>query len=70
VKPVAEENRELGDVIDEIDDETDIRSHQGAWGVFSHNLLARSMSFELALTAAFAPFYNEKLYYQNSSFRS
>ncbi|MDQ3323592.1 MAG: inosine/xanthosine triphosphatase [Acidobacteriota bacterium] len=70
VKPVAEENRELGDVIDEVAHESDIRSRQGAWGVFSRNLLTRSMSFEAALIAAFAPFYNEKLYYQNSSFRS
>ena len=47
----------------------DVRSRQGAWGVFSRDLLTRSMSFELALIAAFASFYNEKLYYQNSSFR-
>jgi len=70
VKRVAEENRELGDVIDEVARESDIRSRQGAWGVFSRNLLTRSTSFETALIAAFAPFYNEKLYYQNSSFRS
>ncbi|HXG85391.1 MAG TPA: inosine/xanthosine triphosphatase [Pyrinomonadaceae bacterium] len=64
VKRVTEENRELGDVIDEVARESDIRSRQGAWGVFSRNLLTRSMSFETALIAAFAPFYNEKLYHQ------
>ncbi len=70
VKRVIEEKRELGEIIDEVSGEIDVRSRQGSWGVFSRDLLTRSMSFELALIAAFAPFYNEKLYYQNSSFRS
>lgn len=35
---------------------------QGAWGVLSRDLVTRSMSFEVALIAAFAPFYNPKLY--------
>jgi inosine/xanthosine triphosphatase len=64
VKRVAEENRELGEVIDEFAGESDVRSRQGAWGVFSRDLLTRSASFESALIAAFAPFYNAKLYYQ------
>ena len=70
VKRVVEEKRELGEIIDEVSGEIDVRSRQGSWGVFSRDLLTRSMSFELALIAAFAPFYNEKLYYQNNSFRS
>jgi inosine/xanthosine triphosphatase len=70
VKRVIEEKRELGEIIDEVSGEIDVRSRQGSWGVFSSDLLTRSMSFETALIAAFAPFYNEKLYYQNSSFRS
>jgi inosine/xanthosine triphosphatase len=53
---------ELGQVIDEVAGEHDVRSRQGAWGVFSRDLLTRSMSFEAALIAAFAPFYNVKLY--------
>jgi inosine/xanthosine triphosphatase len=69
VKSVVEKRRELGDVIDEVSGESDVRSRQGAWGVFSRDLLTRSMSFETALIAAFAPFYNEKMYHQNSSFR-
>jgi len=39
-----------------------VRSKQGAWGVLSRDLLTRSDSFEAALLAAFAPFYNAKLY--------
>ncbi|MCA1623566.1 MAG: DUF84 family protein [Acidobacteria bacterium] len=62
VKRVVEEKRELGDVIDEVAGENDVRSRQGSWGVFSRDLLARSTSFELALIAAFALFYNAKLY--------
>lgn len=55
-------NRELGEVIDEVAGETDMRSRQGAWGVLSRGLLTRAMSFETALVAAFAPFYNARLY--------
>lgn len=54
--------RELGDVIDEVTGGRDIRSKQGAWGVLSRDLVTRSLSFELALIAAFAPFYNSKVY--------
>jgi non-canonical (house-cleaning) NTP pyrophosphatase len=39
-----------------------VRSRQGAWGVLSRGLLTRAMSFETALIAAFAPFYNARLY--------
>jgi len=61
VKRVVE-GRELGDVIDEVTGGRDIRSKQGAWGVLSRDLVSRSLSFELALIAAFAPFYNPKMY--------
>jgi len=59
---VIDGKRELGEVIDEVAGELDVRSRQGAWGVLSRDLLTRSMSFEAALIAAFAPFYNSDLY--------
>jgi inosine/xanthosine triphosphatase len=59
---VIEGKRELGEVIDEVAGERDVRSRQGAWGVLSRDILTRSMSFEAALIAALAPFYNQKLY--------
>ena len=59
---VIDGKRELGVVIDEVAGERDVRSRQGAWGVLSRDLLTRSMSFEAALIAAFAPFYNPRLY--------
>lgn len=62
VKRVVEGRKELGVVIDEVSGGRDIRSKQGAWGVLSRDLVTRSLSFELALIAAFAPFYNPKLY--------
>lgn len=64
VKSVVEGRRELGTVIDEVTGKKDVRSKQGAWGVLSRDLVTRSMSFELALIAAFAPFYNSKMYLQ------
>ena len=64
VQNVVEGRRELGTVMDEVTGGRDIRSKQGAWGVLSRDLVTRSMSFELALIAAFAPFYNPKLYNQ------
>lgn len=62
VKSVIEGKQELGIVIDEVAGARDVRSKQGAWGVLSKDLLTRSMSFEAALIAAFAPFYNPRLY--------
>ena len=62
VESVVKGKRELGEVIDEVAGLRDVRSRQGAWGVLSRDLLTRSMSFEAALIAAFAPFYNRELY--------
>ena len=62
VKDVISGKRELGIVIDEVAGARDVRSRRGAWGILSRDLLTRSMSFEAALIAAFAPFYNAKLY--------
>lgn len=61
-KKVIEGRTELGLVIDKVAGIQDVRSRQGAWGVLSRDLVTRSMSFEVALIAAFAPFYNRKLY--------
>ncbi len=62
VKDVVDGRKELGLVMDELTGARDVRSRQGAWGVLSRDLVTRSMSFELALIAAFAPFYNPRLY--------
>ncbi|HXM36282.1 MAG TPA: inosine/xanthosine triphosphatase [Pyrinomonadaceae bacterium] len=59
---VIEGRQELGLVIDKVAGARDVRSRQGAWGILSRDLVTRSMSFELALVAAFAPFYNPELY--------
>lgn len=64
VKLVIEGRQELGRVIGEISGRSDVRSRQGAWGVLSRNLVTRSLGFELALIAAFAPFYNPDFYSQ------
>ena len=61
-KNVIEGKRELGLVIDEVAGMRDVRSKQGAWGVLSRDLVTRSLSFELALIAACAPFYNREMY--------
>lgn len=67
VKDVISGKRELGIVIDEVAGARDVRSKQGAWGVLSRDLLTRAMSFEAALIAAFAPFYNPALYAKSST---
>jgi inosine/xanthosine triphosphatase len=62
VRRVVTGRRELGEVIDEVAGEHDVRSRQGAWGVISKELLTRAQSFESALVAALAPFYNPELF--------
>lgn len=62
VERVERSGRELGEVMEEVAGERDVRGRQGAWGVLSRELLTRSMSFESALIAALAPFYNRQFY--------
>ena len=59
---VMSKGRDLAEVIDEVANQTDIRSKQGTWGILTRDLLTRQQSFETALTAAFAPFYNREVY--------
>jgi len=53
---------ELSAAIDEFAGQAGIRDAQGAWGVLSGDLISRQESFRVAVVAAFAPFYNQKLY--------
>jgi inosine/xanthosine triphosphatase len=53
---------ELSVAIDNYAGAVGIRDGQGAWGVLSDNLVSRQESFRLAVVAAFAPFYNVKMY--------
>ena len=66
-RKVIEGRKELGLVIDEVSGKRDVRSREGAWGVLTRDLVTRSMSFEMALIAAFAPFYNSEMYSNESS---
>jgi inosine/xanthosine triphosphatase len=59
---VLSRGTELGAAIDEYAGAVGIRDGQGAWGVLSGNLVTRQDSFRLAVIAAFAPFYNARLY--------
>ena len=59
---VLENGVELSVAIDRFAGAVDIRDAQGAWGVLSANLITRQEAFRLAVVAAFAPFYNAKMY--------
>jgi inosine/xanthosine triphosphatase len=62
VNEVLSRGTELSVAIDQFAGQVGIRDGQGAWGVLSSNLISRQDSFRLALVAAFAPFYNSKMY--------
>jgi inosine/xanthosine triphosphatase len=53
---------ELSVAIDRFAQQTGIRDAQGAWGVLSANQITRQEAFRIAVIAAFAPFYNERMY--------
>jgi len=59
---VLSRKTELSQAIDQFAGTVGIRDGQGAWGVLSRNLISRQESFRLAVVAAFAPFYNPKMY--------
>jgi inosine/xanthosine triphosphatase len=53
---------ELSVAIDQFAQQTGIRDAQGAWGALSANQITRQEAFRIAVIAAFAPFYNERMY--------
>jgi non-canonical (house-cleaning) NTP pyrophosphatase len=59
---VLEKGVELAVAIDGFAGAIGIRDAQGAWGVLSRNFVTRQEAFRVALLAAFAPFYNVKMY--------
>jgi inosine/xanthosine triphosphatase len=61
-REVLEKGLELSVAIDRFAGAAGIRDAQGAWGVLSGNLITRQEAFRVAVVAAFAPFYNAKMY--------
>jgi inosine/xanthosine triphosphatase len=59
---VLDKGEELSVAIDRFAGAVGIRDAQGAWGVLSANLITRQEAFRVAVVAAFAPFYNAKMY--------
>ncbi len=59
---VLENGVELSAAIDRFAGAVGIRDAQGAWGVLSCDLISRQEAFRVAVLAAFAPFYNAKMY--------
>ncbi len=64
-KAVYEKGLELGDIIDAFSGRQNVRDNEGAFGVFTEDILTRADSFEKALLAALAPFYNPFTYQKN-----
>ncbi|SRR5258708_4802707 len=61
-REVLENGVELAVAIDRFAGAVGIRDAQGAWGVLSSNFITRQEAFRVAVLAAFAPFYNERMY--------
>ena len=59
---VLENGVELAVAIDQYAGAVGIRDAQGAWGVLSNNFITRQEAFRIAVIAAFAPFYNARIY--------
>jgi inosine/xanthosine triphosphatase len=64
---VLENRVELSAAIDTFAGSVGIRDEQGAWGVLSSGLISRTAAFRIAVVAAFAPFYNAKMYHAASA---
>ena len=62
VREVLENGTELAVAIDRFAGMVGIRDAQGAWGILSGDLISRQEAFRLAVIAAFAPFYNARMY--------
>ncbi len=62
ITPLFEEQKELSEVIDHLSGKHDVRSNEGAFGVLTRDLITRSDSFVMAVTAALTPFFNSDYY--------
>ncbi len=62
VAEVVDRGVELAAAIDAYAGGHGIRDAQGAWGVFTRNLITRQDAFRIAVINAFAPFFNAELY--------
>jgi inosine/xanthosine triphosphatase len=62
IREVLENGTELAVAIDRFAGSVGIRDGRGAWGVLSGDLISRQEAFRVAVIAAFAPFYNAKMY--------
>jgi inosine/xanthosine triphosphatase len=61
-REVLDGGTELAVAIDRFAGMVGIRDAQGAWGVLSGDVISRQEAFRVAVIAAFAPFYNTKMY--------
>jgi inosine/xanthosine triphosphatase len=68
-REVLDHGIELSVAIDQFAGAVGIRDAQGAWGVLSSGLISRTEAFRVAVVAAFAPFYNRKMYHAASAAR-
>ena len=55
---------ELGDVMDSLTEERDVKENQGAAGYFTKGVMDRKRIYVDGLIAALVPFLNEELYFQ------
>jgi non-canonical (house-cleaning) NTP pyrophosphatase len=59
---VIDRGVELSVAMDKFAGTAGVRDRQGAWGILSGNLITRREAFRIAVIAAFAPFYNARLF--------
>jgi inosine/xanthosine triphosphatase len=59
---VLENGVELAVAIDRFAGAVGVRDAQGAWGILSSSHITRQEAFRVAVIAAFAPFYNVRMY--------
>lgn len=59
---VVDDGVELAEAIDAFAGSQGIRDAEGAWGIFTRNLITRQEAFRVAVVNAFAPFFNREIY--------
>jgi inosine/xanthosine triphosphatase len=67
---VVDDGVELAEAIDAFAGGRGIRDAQGAWGIFTRNMITRQDAFRVAVINAFAPFFNRAIYAPGSASRT
>eukprot|EP01084_Bolivina_argentea_P151374 264217_1 len=67
MKPILNDGKELGDVMDDLSGQNNVKTHQGYFGLVTNNNLPRADAYVHGVLFAFSKFVSPQIYWKFSS---